>query len=75
MSRIYATSYGSQMTQLLSREQITPETGIEQEFADILGRLFEQYRTRRQKSALLETLRVHHARRQRAQATDQPADS
>ncbi len=75
MSRIYATSYGSQMTQLLSREQITPETGIEQEFADILGRLFAQYRTRKQKSALLETLRVHHARRQRSQETDQPADS
>jgi DNA primase len=75
MSRIYATSYGSQMTQLLSREQITPETGIEQEFADILSRLFAQYRTRKQKSALLETLRVHHARRQGMQKTDQLTDS
>jgi DNA primase len=75
MSRIYATSYGSQMTQLLSREQITPETGIEKEFADILGRLFDQYRVRKQKSALLETLRLHHARRKGPQESDQPADT
>ncbi len=75
MSRIYATSYGSQMTQLLSREQITPETGIEQEFADILASLFDQYRNRKQKSSLLETLRVHHARRKHPQEPGQPADT
>jgi DNA primase len=75
MSRIYATSYGSQMTQLLSREQITPETGIEKEFADILARLFEQYRSRKQKSSLLETLRVHHARRTRPQEPEQAIDT
>jgi hypothetical protein len=75
MSRIYATSYGSQMTQLLSREQITPETGIEKEFADILARLFEQYRSRKQKSSLLETLRVNHARRTRPHEPKQAIDT
>jgi len=61
LSRIYATAYGSQLTQLLSKEQITPEPGIAREFEDIITRLLEQYQKRKQQSSLLETLRVHHA--------------
>jgi DNA primase len=61
LSRIYATAYGSQLTQLLSKEQITPELGIAREFEDIITRLLEQYQKRKQQSSLLETLRVHHA--------------
>src|SRR5690606_11249766 len=60
MSRIYATAYGAQLTQLLSREQITPETGIEDEFRDIIDRLLKQHEERRQRFALLENLRQRH---------------
>ncbi|MEY4640079.1 MAG: hypothetical protein RLZZ227_73 [Pseudomonadota bacterium] len=74
MSRIYATAYGAQMTQLLSREQITPETGIEEEFRDIIHTLLDQYRQHQQRASLLNKLRQSHAARQSppdaGQATD-----
>ncbi len=61
MGRIYATAYGSQLTQLLTREQITPEEGIEKEFQEILDKLLKAYRQRQQKTELLSKLRQHHA--------------
>ena len=39
MGRIYATPAGSQLIQLLDREQITPAAGIEKEFKDIIQHL------------------------------------
>jgi DNA primase len=74
MSRIYATTYGVQMTQLLGREQITPETGIEDEFQDIIRTLLDQHRQRQQKHSLLETLKQRHAARLPPQEPGQPAD-
>jgi DNA primase len=61
MGRIYATAYGNQLTQLLSREQITPEEGIEQEFQEILDKLLKGYRERQQKAEILSRLKQHHA--------------
>jgi DNA primase len=43
LGRIYATPLGSQLTQLLNREQITPTEGIEQEFNDIIGHLLKAH--------------------------------
>ena len=43
LGRIYATPLGSQLTQLLNREQITPVEGIEQEFTDIISHLLEAH--------------------------------
>jgi DNA primase len=74
MSRIYATAYGAQMTQLLSREQITPETGIEDEFRDIVRNLLDQYRQYQQRVSLLNTLRERHAARQPPQGPGQTSD-
>ncbi len=74
MSRIYATAYGAQMTQLLSREQITPETGIEDEFRDIISKLLDQYRQHQQRASLVNTLRERHAARQPPGDLGQPAD-
>lgn len=74
MSRIYATDYGSHLTELLGREQITPEAGIEDEFRDILQNLLSQYRKSRERSTLLETLRAQHAARNEPDDTSQPID-
>ncbi len=74
MSRIYATAYGAQMTQLLSREQITPETGIEEEFRDIIQKLLDQYRQDRERASLLNTLRERHAARHPLPDSGQPSD-
>jgi DNA primase len=43
LGRIYATPLGSQLTQLLNREQITPTEGLEQEFNDIIGHLLKAH--------------------------------
>lgn len=64
MGRIYATDYGSQLTQLLGRELITPAEGIEAEFRDILTRLVTEYRRRQERFRLLEALRQRHAERE-----------
>ena len=64
MGRIYATDYGTQLTQLLGRESITPETGIEAEFREILQHLVAEYRKRQERYRILEALRKSHARRQ-----------
>ncbi|MDY6984124.1 MAG: hypothetical protein SV422_13655, partial [Pseudomonadota bacterium] len=74
MSRIYATAYGAQMTQLLSREQITPETGIEDEFRDIIQNLMDQYRRSRERAALVAAARTRLAARQNASGTIQAPD-
>jgi hypothetical protein len=71
MGRIYATDYGSHLTQLLSREQITPEAGIAHEFQEILQRLLSQQQRTRERAALLATLRQRHA----ADESDQAFDS
>ncbi len=44
MSRIYATAYGSQLTELFGKELITPTEGMLEEFKDILQRLLGQHR-------------------------------
>lgn len=75
MSRIYATDYGSHLTQLLGREQITPETGIAHEFQEILDRLLAQQRQLRERAALLSTLRQRHARDNGTEEPDQAPDS
>jgi DNA primase len=75
MSRIYATDYGSQLTQLLGREQITPEAGIADEFKEILQRLLAQQRQLRDRAALLTTLRQRHTREGNADESGQPSDS
>jgi DNA primase len=77
MSRIYATVYGAQMTQLVSREQITPEEGIEDEFRDIVGKLLHQHLEAQRKKDLLENLEKQKQRlnaRMAAQISGQHAD-
>jgi DNA primase len=74
MSRIYATAYGAQMTQLLSREQITPETGIEEEFRDIIQRLLDQRRKEQERAALVNAARTRLAARQSSPDSSQPSD-
>ena len=64
MSRIYATAYGTQMTQLLSREQITPETGIEEEFRDIIQKLL--VRQASLEGLLCKTCELGHLQQRRA---------
>ena len=67
MGRIYATPLGSQLTQLLNREQITPAEGIEQEFHEIIGHLLETHRHRQNHhSRLEEARRKLHSRRNEA---------
>jgi DNA primase len=75
MSRIYATDYGSHLTQLLGREQITPEAGIAHEFQEILERLLAQQRQLRERAALLAALRQRHAPGGSADEPGQPFDS
>jgi DNA primase len=75
MSRIYATDYGSHLTQLLGREQITPEEGIAHEFQEILERLLAQQRQLRERAALLAALRQRHAPGGSADEPGQPFDS
>ena len=57
LGRIYATPLGSQLTQLLNREQITPAEGIEQEFNEIIGHLLETHRRRQSHHSTLEEVR------------------
>lgn len=75
MGRIYATDYGSHLTQLLGREQITPEAGIAHEFQEILQRLLTQQQRSRERAALLAVLRQRHARTGSADEPGQPFDS
>jgi DNA primase len=57
LGRIYATPLGSQLTQLLNREQITPTEGIEQEFNDIIGHLLETHRRKLSHHSWIEKAR------------------
>lgn len=75
MSRIYATDYGSHLTQLLGREQITPEAGIAHEFHEILQRLLAEQQRQRERAALLATLRQRHTPAHAADDSGQPIDS
>lgn len=60
MSRIYATAYGSQLTELFGKELITPHEGMLEEFRDILQRLLGQYQDRKNRHTMLEHLRRLH---------------
>ena len=65
LGRIYATPLGSQLTQLLNREQITPTEGIAQEFSEIITHLLDTHRRRRHHHSWLEEARQKlHSRRQ-----------
>jgi DNA primase len=64
LGRIYATPLGSQLTQLLNREQITPAEGIEEEFTDLISHLLETHRRRQSHHTRLEEARRKlHSRR------------
>ena len=75
LSRIYATAYGAQLTQLLSREQITPETGIAAEFQEIVERLLQQYHEHQRRKTLLDTLRQRFASLEQPGAARQPTEN
>jgi len=74
MGRIYATDYGSHLTQLLGRELITPDEGIAAEFRDILERLASDYRRQQERYALQEALRKRHAPNQTSSDPGQAID-
>ncbi len=74
MSRIYATSYGSQLTELFGKEHITPTEGMLEEFKDILQRLLEQYHTLKARRSMLESLRQRHTEDDPG-ASGQPPDA
>lgn len=57
LGRIYATPLGSQLTQLLNREQITPTEGIEQEFNEIITHLLQTHRRKLDHQIWLEEAR------------------
>ena len=57
MGRIYATPLGSQLIQLLDREQITPRAGIEKEFKEIIQHLEKTHQRKKSSSSLLEKAR------------------
>jgi DNA primase len=57
MGRIYATSFGSQLIQLLNQEQITPSEGIEKEFKDIIRHLTRSHHRKKTSHSLLERAR------------------
>jgi len=75
MSRIYATAYGAQLTQLLSREQITPDTGLEEEFRDITLKLLGQYREYQSRRQIVESLRRFHESRLQSTSVSQPSEN
>lgn len=60
MSRLYATPYGNQLTEIFGREFITPEEGIAEKFAQDLKLLVDQYQQRKARHATLEQLRRLH---------------
>ena len=60
MSRLYATAYGSQLTELFGKEHITPSEGMVDEFKDILANLMAQYQARKARHSVMEQLRRLH---------------
>ncbi|MEI7949219.1 MAG: hypothetical protein WCI66_03125, partial [Gammaproteobacteria bacterium] len=74
MSRIYATSYGSQLTELFGKELITPTAGMLEEFKDILQRLLAQYHARKARHSMMEQLRQLHPQAEPG-APGQPSDT
>ena len=60
MSRLYATPYGSQLTEMFGREFITPEEGIAEKFSQDLRLMVDQYQARKARHAMLEQLRRLH---------------
>jgi DNA primase len=60
MSRLYATPYGNQLTEIFGREFITPEEGIAEKFSQDLKLLVDQYQQRKNRNATLEQLRRLH---------------
>ncbi|MFL2840574.1 MAG: DNA primase [Pseudohongiellaceae bacterium] len=57
MGRIYATPIGSKLIQLLDREQITPATGIENEFKEIVQYLTSQAKREKAQNTLISEAR------------------
>ena len=57
LGRIYATPLGTQLTQLLNREQITPVEGVNQEFHEIIAHLLESHRKQQNHQNWLEEAR------------------
>ena len=60
MSRLYATPYGNQLTEIFGREFITPEEGITEKFTQDLKLLVDQYQQRKARHATMEQLRRLH---------------
>lgn len=76
LGRIYATPLGSQLTQLLNREQITPAEGVEQEFNEIISHLLHTHRRHLDHQVWLEKARQKvSARRNLDQNTDQSGEN
>lgn len=73
LGRIYATPLGSQLTQLLNREQITPTEGVMQEFNEIITHLLDSQRRRKSHHDWLEEARQKvHSRQNRASEAQKP---
>ena len=54
MGRLYGTPLGSRLTQLLPREQITPEAGRAKEFSELLHRLLQSHQHKKTRQSRLE---------------------
>ncbi|MFT5320741.1 MAG: DNA primase [Pseudohongiellaceae bacterium] len=73
LGRIYATPLGSQLTQLLNREQITPAEGVTQEFNEIITHLLDSQRRRKSHHGWLEEARQKvHSRQNRLNEEQNP---
>jgi DNA primase len=59
MGRLYSTDYSEQLTQVLSRELITPKEGFAHEFKELLTGLTQQQQQLKLKAATLQKLHTH----------------
>jgi DNA primase len=71
LGRIYATPLGTQLTQLLSREQITPVEGVSQEFREIISHLLNSHRRQRvHQNSLAQARQMLSSRRNPTESQD-----
>ncbi len=71
LGRIYATPLGTQLTQLLNREQITPVEGVSQEFREIMNHLLNTHRRQKNhQDSLAQARQMLSSRRNPAENTD-----
>jgi len=71
LGRIYATPLGTQLTQLLNREQITPVEGVSQEFREIMNHLLNSHRRQRDhRDSLAQARQMLSSRRNPAENPD-----